>query len=430
MRKWIVGAALAGLWSLGTQAQVVTVYQQNFEVPATTACNTWGGSGGGSPPGGTFATDYNGTGQVGTATYSQIETADRFCWNTGTPGNPDSGNGGRFSGGFARNGATTESWAAAFDPQGRTHLNGVIDLAHVTPGNLNGTGSPTNYPGTAASVGMHLRFFRLPAGSTYTLQAAGAGVPANMLIGGTAQTPLPESGVVTVTKAATFTRYQPDWQTHSFSVDTSAFAAGDQLVIVGTVRDNLTYVVFDNLTITAADAPPQAPTISKRFGATQVNAGQTTSLTINITGNNVNALPGLSITDNLPAPLVLTGAGTSNTCGGTLSASAGTPQLALMGGTLPAAGCQIVAQVQWPATPAATALCTGAPVTNTIAGGTDFTLTGIDTSGASANATLACAAAPVAVPTMGLGSLLLTAFGLGSLGALQARRRRRAAAKR
>ena len=426
---------LAALFTaFGVQAQsTITVYSQNFEAPnaGAPACASWGGAGAGDA----FATSYNNTGQVGTAVYQQVGTADRICWGAGSiPMLDPDGTAGRFSGGFARNGNITESWAAGFDPQGKPFLNGQIDLAHATPGNLNGIQSATNYPGTAPSVPVTLNFFRLPTGSTFTLQAgaltptASPSNPGIVMVGGAALTPLPESGNVTISKAASYSRYAADWNTHNFSVDTSAFAPGDRLIIVGTVVNNLTYIVFDNLVVTAADAAAQLPAISKRFGAAQLAPGGTTTLTIDVAGNNAAALASLAVTDNLPAPLVLTGAAPTNTCGGTLNATAGTPQVALSGGELPAGGCQITVSVEWPAAQAA--LCTGSSVTNTITGGSDFTVTGVDTTGINATADLRCVPVPPQpVPAVGIEGLLLTSAALGGLGAYLTRRRRKAPIK-
>lgn len=394
LRNTVACASL--LVAMSVNAQTTTLYAQNFNSPATTACPDWGGAGSAS----SLSTDYNGAGQTGSATFSQIGTADRVCW--GSPGlNTDpEGTATPYSGGFARNGSVVESWAIAFDPQGKPFINGQLDLAHITPGNLNGIATPlTNYPGTASSVPMALRFFRIPAGSSFNL-AAGASTavgtpanPANVMIAGVAQTPLPESGMVAVTKDGSYSRYAADWNVHQFSVDTSSFGVGDQLAIVGTVIDNLTYIVFDNLVITAASAPVQPPSISKHFGAPQVNPGQSTTLTIDITGNGINSVNGLTVTDNLPAPVVVGNGGViANSCGGTLAATAGSNQIQLTNGVLPAAGCQLQVEVQWPT--AAVAQCSGSAVTNTIVDGTDFTVGATTTAGTNAQATLACPAPP------------------------------------
>ena len=388
-------ALLPLLVSSVAHSQTTTLYAQNFNSPATTSCTAWGGSGSET----TLSSDYNGPGQVGSATFMQVGTADRVCWNTALNTDPE-GTATPYSGGFARNGATVESWAIAFDPQGKPFINGQLDLAHVTPGNLNGIAVPTNYPGTASSIQMGLRFFRIPSGSSFSLTAGAAtpvgssANPAAVVISGVSQTPLPESGLVNITKDAGYSRYAADWTTHQFSVDTSSFSPGDRLAIVGTVIDNLTYIVFDNLIITSDDIPATPPSITKSFGAPQINLGQSTTLTINVSGNGISPINGLTVTDNLPTPVVMgTGGVISNTCGGTLVAGVGSNQIQLTNGVLPAAGCELQLEVQWP--PAAAAQCSGSPVTNTIVDGTDFTVGSTTTAGINAQATLACPAPPV-----------------------------------
>lgn len=388
-------ALLPLLLAAPAHAQPTTLYAQNFNSPATTSCGAWGGSGSDS----SLSSDYNGLGQVGSAAFTQVGTADRVCWGKALNTDPDN-TATPYSGGFARNGAVVESWAIAFDPQGKPFINGLLDLAHVTPGNLNGTAGSTNYPGTAGSVQMGLRFFRIPSGSNFNL-APGAATPiaspanpANLVISGITQTPLPESGLVDVTKDASYSRYAADWSKHQFSVDTSSFLPGDRLAMVGTVIENLTYIVFDNLVITSDVVPSNPPSISKSFGAPQVNLGQSTTLTINVTGNGISPVNGLTVTDNLPAPVVMSAGGVlSNTCGGTLVAGTGSNQIQLTNGVLPAAGCQLQLEVQWPS--AAAAQCSGSPVTNTIVDGTDFTVGSTTTAGINAQATLACPAPPV-----------------------------------
>lgn len=80
------------------------------------------------------------------------------------------------------------------------------------------------------------------------------------------------------------------------------------------------------------DAPP---TISKAFGANQINLNTTTSLTITISNSNGNNLTGLAFTDPLPVGLVVaTPSGLNNSCGGTATAAAGSSSVTLSGGTV------------------------------------------------------------------------------------------------
>jgi uncharacterized repeat protein (TIGR01451 family) len=105
--------------------------------------------------------------------------------------------------------------------------------------------------------------------------------------------------------------------------------------------------------------------VAKAFGATAIGLNGTTSLTL--TFNNTNAIPltGVTVTDNLPAGLVVaTPNGLMNTCGGTVSAVAGSSLLSLAGGTLPASSsCTLKINVTG-TTPGTKNNQTGAPSSN------------------------------------------------------------------
>ena len=77
-------------------------------------------------------------------------------------------------------------------------------------------------------------------------------------------------------------------------------------------------------------APPAVapPTIAKAFGAASIVVNGTTTLTFTLTNPNPGiALNGVGFTDNLPAGLVVaTPNGLASTCGGTVTAVAGTVQ--------------------------------------------------------------------------------------------------------
>ncbi|MFT4172637.1 MAG: hypothetical protein QM639_08780 [Rhodocyclaceae bacterium] len=97
--------------------------------------------------------------------------------------------------------------------------------------------------------------------------------------------------------------------------------------------------------------------VSKAFSPTSIIVGQSSELTFTLTHSSPTAFEqsGLGFTDTLPAGLVLA-AGTSlvsNTCGGSVTAVAGTGAITLAGGALPAAApsCAITVRVTTPTVP-------------------------------------------------------------------------------
>jgi uncharacterized repeat protein (TIGR01451 family) len=85
------------------------------------------------------------------------------------------------------------------------------------------------------------------------------------------------------------------------------------------------------------------PTIVKAFGTSAINLNDTTSLTLTI--NNVNTIPltGVAFTDPLPAGLVVsTPNGLTNSCGGTLTATAGSSVVSLTLGTVAASSSCVI----------------------------------------------------------------------------------------
>lgn len=204
-----------------------------------------------------------------------------------------------------------------------------------------------------------------------------------------------------------------------------------------------------------------APSVSKSFAPASVQPGGQSTLTISLKGPGfgqavpaignapagnggvAGAVPGVNLTDLLPAPLTLVSA-SHNCTGGTLTAAPGSNNLSLANASIPNDGCTITAQVQWPGSPEGISACRATPqVTNTITPPSQFsTLVGqMDTP---ASAILACTPppvvvvdppvigpqAPVAVPALGLGALLLTSGGLLGLGLLTGRQRRTARKRR
>ena len=101
-----------------------------------------------------------------------------------------------------------------------------------------------------------------------------------------------------------------------------------------------------NATLTVSPSLPQ--TIAKVFGASIIPTNGTTSLTFTLHNPNALAsLSGLAFTDTMPAGLVVAAPNLlTNTCGGTVTASAGASSASLSGATLAAgASCSMVVGV-------------------------------------------------------------------------------------
>lgn len=168
--------------------------------------------------------------------------------------------------------------------------------------------------------------------------------------------------------------------------------------------------------------------ISKQFAPKTIGPGGISTLTIQIDNAGSNVVSGLNVTDNLPAPLVIAGAVTQNTCtGGTLSAALGAAVLSLTDASLPVGGCAISVPVRWPLAHANECVAPGNTRTNTITPGSDFTtsqgqVTTPATDTLTCDAALAVAANPV--PTLGQWMLLLLAALLSGSAVIALRRTR------
>ena len=109
--------------------------------------------------------------------------------------------------------------------------------------------------------------------------------------------------------------------------------------------------------------------ITKSFNPVNFQAGGITTLTITLQNPTGSAYTGVGISDPLPGVLIIaTPPNATNSCGGTLTATAGSSTITLSGGTIPASAspptppgtCTITVQVTAPAG------ATGAAYTNTI----------------------------------------------------------------
>jgi uncharacterized repeat protein (TIGR01451 family) len=125
----------------------------------------------------------------------------------------------------------------------------------------------------------------------------------------------------------------------TFSVNVTATSAG--------AKNNVTQAVSNesgnrNSTATASIGvnAPSPPSISKLFGATSINIGQSTTLSFTITNPNASQLTGVGFTDAFPAGLVVaTPSVVTGSCGGgTIAAGAGNSSASLSGATLAGGG--------------------------------------------------------------------------------------------
>jgi uncharacterized repeat protein (TIGR01451 family) len=115
------------------------------------------------------------------------------------------------------------------------------------------------------------------------------------------------------------------------------------ILTTGGVGFRVSYVggTGNDVTLTAI-APPA---IGKAFGVPSLPLGGTTSLTFTLTNGNSGALTAVGFNDVLPVGLVVASP-VSNTCGGAVTAVAGSSSVSLTGGALPASSvCTVVVDV-------------------------------------------------------------------------------------
>lgn len=188
------------------------------------------------------------------------------------------------------------------------------------------------------------------------------------------------SNTITLTNGAPITACQ-------FKVDVTGTAPG--------VKNNVTSPITSIQSgpggqATANILVVSPPIITKAFGAPRVSVGGTTSLTLTINNPNGLLLVALNVSDVLPTGLVVaTPNGLSNTCGGTVTAAAGSSSIVLGGppGSLVGNGtCAITVNVQ-----GVTSGIRNNVTSNVTAFSTD---TGLQLTGSPASATLAVADPP------------------------------------
>ncbi|PYP83366.1 MAG: hypothetical protein DMF61_23535 [Blastocatellia bacterium AA13] len=132
----------------------------------------------------------------------------------------------------------------------------------------------------------------------------------------------------------------------TFSVTVTGVTAGVKNNTTGAVTSTESGpgAVSNTATVTVL----AAPTIAKQFSAPTVPLNGTATLTFTISNpNGTAALAGVAFTDNLPAGLrVASSPNTSTSCGGAVTATAGTSTISFSGGTVGAGGnCTITVDV-------------------------------------------------------------------------------------
>lgn len=117
-------------------------------------------------------------------------------------------------------------------------------------------------------------------------------------------------------------------------------------------------------TATASLTVVGPPSIAAAFSPTSITVNGTSTLTFTLTNPNTVAASGVAFTDSLPAGLVVaTPNGLTNSCGGTVTATAGSGTISLTGGTIAAnSTCKVVVTVT--GTTASTDTNTSGPVSS------------------------------------------------------------------
>ncbi|MDR2127507.1 MAG: hypothetical protein LBP52_00330 [Burkholderiaceae bacterium] len=234
---------------------VVTLYENNFENPATSDCNNgWGGSNGS-----TLKDDY-GTPEN---PINQALSLDRLCASTdandASKYYDPSQTAGQYTGGIAAGPVYFEAWSLQFDPKGHDKFDLNMDWSLIDL-RTQPIFMPTNGPKDVVT-----RFYRVPAGSTFGLTNGGSGATIPYVtLDGSVATPFAQSNFTIHPFPATdypAKAYTFNWQTQTLSVSLAGqgFQPGDKVAVVyhldnagNSVR---VYAAFDNYRITAPVPP-------------------------------------------------------------------------------------------------------------------------------------------------------------------------------
>ncbi len=182
--------------------------------------------------------------------------------------------------------------------------------------------------------------------------------------------------------------------TCTFSVTVTGATAGSYTNTTGNVTST------NGGTGNTASAPLAVggpPSITKSFNPASIAVGGTSTLTLNITNPNSSAaLSAVAFTDTLPIGMTVASTpGTTNTCGGSVTANPGAGSLSLSGGAIAASSsCAVSVSVQGN---------TAGTLTNSV------TVTSSAGTGNTAFASLTVDAPPVISKSFGAGSIALNA---------------------
>ena len=179
----------------------------------------------------------------------------------------------------------------------------------------------------------------------------------------------------------------------SITLNAGANVAGRVLAQTGAVTMDDNQIGTSACGVTTGTTPP---TLSKTFSPATIAAGGTSTLTITLSNaNTLAASLSAPLTDTLPSGVLVSGGG-STTCGGTLTAAAGSSTVTLAGGTIPATNdsgngsCALTVDV---------IAANAGNYINSLAVGALVTSNG--TNAASATATLTVNSSVVVTPTLG-----------------------------
>lgn len=122
---------------------------------------------------------------------------------------------------------------------------------------------------------------------------------------------------------------------------------------IGSEQIDTTEITSDNSPATCAVTVLAKPTITKSFSPATIAPNGTSTVTLTLNNSNNVSLTNVAFTDTLPTSpgsmVVANPANPSNTCGGTLTATAGSGTISLSGGTINASGsCTVTVDVTAP----------------------------------------------------------------------------------